>query len=170
MVQGVHLGTPAIVGLEWCGGSRSAVLAQDAWRDAALDGQAAFLAGSERLGNESTPPAVPRGRSGHEVAPTPTGRRVLRAIFRVQPVWRAVGGERQVLLKISVGRLRVEVDVVDAGVALPREEAWNPRIRVTESPDGKGDASGYCEACLQHLRVFVGLRHRREVIRRYLSR
>src|SRR6266496_122446 len=67
-------------------------------------------------------------------------------------------------------RLGIEVDVVDAGVALTGEEAGNPRVGVAESPYGEGDARGDREARLQHLLVLVGLGERREVVCRYLGR
>src|SRR6266702_2327662 len=66
--------------------------------------------------------------------------------------------------------LGIEVDVVDAGVALTGEEAGNPRVGVAESPYGEGDACGDREARIQHLLVLVGLGERSEVVCRYLAR
>src|SRR6266446_6137783 len=83
---------------------------------------------------------------------------LLQACSGRHPVRGAEGGEPEVLLEFGVGRLGVEVHVVDRGVPLAGEEARHPGVRVPESPDGERYALAHGKTRLEHLPELIRLR------------
>ena len=79
--------------------------------------------------------ATPCRRPGNRPVPRPPGP--LPARSARHPVRGTGGGELEILLKFGIGRLGVEVHVVDRGVSLTGEEAGYPGVRVPEAPDGE---------------------------------
>ena len=113
-------------------------------------------------------PGYPGARRPEWLRPSHLGTRarlpLLQACPARHPVRGAEGGEPEILLEFGVGRLGVEVHVVDRGVPLAGEKAGHPGVRVPESPDGERYALAHRETRLQHLPELIRLRERGQVV------